>query len=187
MYGLANFVGTILAMLWFACVSSFTARASDVDMNIITDYAWHTCNSCTLVQASTTASQLGRGQHYVYNLSGNVLYLFDVECEPVGGGSQCYAESILPASDAQALFNDYHLVFQQINSAVISSTAITSWEAEIRPVRMDLRKMTGTSTLLTLCTPAISTMHYAFICKPRRYIRVMSERFSAFSPMCPTK
>ena len=79
-------------------------------------------NGCTFAQANTTASQLGRGQHYVYNLSGNAFYLFDVECEPAGGGSQCYAESIPPAPDAQNLFNDYHLVFQQINSAAITST-----------------------------------------------------------------
>lgn len=105
-----------LSALAAAVTLSPTINANPVDIDVITDWQWHACNSCTFAQSSNAAAGLGHGKHYIYNLPGNQLYEFDVECEPVGGGEQCYASSITPAADAQGYFNDYHAAYLQFHS-----------------------------------------------------------------------
>ena len=71
------------------------------------------CNGCSLAQATSMATFLGHGDHYIYDLPGNHLYLFEVECEPIVGGTKCYASTSTPAPAMAASFNDYHLAWSQ--------------------------------------------------------------------------
>jgi hypothetical protein len=79
---------------------------------LITDYTWHVCNGCSFSQASGVARAFGVGNHYVYNLPGNHIYLFAVTCE----SGTCYADSVTPASDAQNGFNVYHNGYMNIHA-----------------------------------------------------------------------
>jgi hypothetical protein len=66
------------------------------------------CNGCTVAQMTTNAASFGHGEHYFYDLTGNHLYLFETECEPISGGVSCYAYQETPAADMVTSFSDYH-------------------------------------------------------------------------------
>lgn len=109
----SNFRINVLVCAGAALTSvGFGSSASEYVPDVITDHVVHACNGCTLAQVETKAESLGRGSHYVYDMPNNKLYLFSVECEPIFGGIQCYAEEEIPDSETGALFVAYHTAYQ---------------------------------------------------------------------------
>lgn len=71
------------------------------------------CNGCSLTQANSLATFLGPGEHYIYDLPDNHLYLFEVDCEPIVGGKKCYASTSTPDPARVTSFNNYRLAWTQ--------------------------------------------------------------------------
>ena len=71
------------------------------------------CNGCSQIQATSLAASLGPGDHYIYDLPDNALYLFETECEPIVGGKKCDAFTSTPAAAMVASFNNYRLAWTQ--------------------------------------------------------------------------
>lgn len=105
--------------------TSFGAMGAQVSPDFFADNTMHACNSCSNAQTSALAIRLGRGDHYIYDLTANHLHLFSVECEPGAGVTQCFAEEGSPAADAQAFFNEYYAAYTQIRPPVGEAFAVS--------------------------------------------------------------
>jgi hypothetical protein len=130
---------------------------------LITDYTWHVCNGCSFSQASGVARAFGVGNHYVYNLPGNHLYLFAVTCE----SGTCYADSITPAANAQSSFNTYRGGYLQFQAEVFHATVnYTVPSGSPRNVHNDLEddgyvNAFDTLYITQLESPLITQLHSA--------------------------
>jgi hypothetical protein len=87
-----------------AAFGPIRSHASPVEIDVIADNVAHLCNACSPAKTINMATSLGHGNHYVYDLEGNAIHLFQVECQPIPGGTQCYADEQSVPADAQSTF-----------------------------------------------------------------------------------
>lgn len=86
----------------------FGSSFSTIGQCAVVDNVIHSCNGCSSAQVDHVAATLGKGDHYIYDLTGNILYRFDVECEPSVGGITCYPTDTVPDASVAASFGNYH-------------------------------------------------------------------------------
>jgi hypothetical protein len=97
-----------LALALSACFTMSDAHASGEVVEAVGQFQMFPCNACTAGQLTSKSLSLGRGSHYIYDLNGNHLYLYEVECEPISGGTQCYTYTSTPDPDVVASYSSYH-------------------------------------------------------------------------------
>lgn len=97
------------------------------------------CNGCTQTQILNLGKSLGIGNHYIYDLPGNAIYLLHGECEPNSTSTvTCYTPDVETVSaPITTQFSQYHTLYVQNRNTEIFNETITVSLPSGNPVGRD--------------------------------------------------